>query len=418
MTMFARRLPLLLGMLAGAACGGNDEPGGNFDDDAGTAIDARRDDATVPTDGTTTAEASDGASVIDANRDAGGSRGDTGNPDGGARGDASRDVNDASSGSDTNRTDSAGTNDATSSDTRRDVIDAQTTPDATSDVTTPSCVGMVDTEFLREKLSKLTGVLPVQIDGMDVMIPERNSAANRARARQFLRAEYEALGFTVTEHTYATGVNLVASRAGADSKYLIVSAHYDSIRDTVAGADDDGSGTIAGLATAKALQNCQLDHGLRIVAFDEEEDGLVGSKAYVSSLQSSGDLTSLIGDLQLEMLGYHTKQDGGFLLVDCRSSEGDRPESKFLNDAVLAAIARGNIALEPHDSCTGSSDHSPFWTASKPAIVFSQEFFFSGADSTPCYHKDCDKLDQINFDYYSKLTTLAVSVTADQVGAH
>ena len=326
------------------------------------------------------------------------------------------------------RLDSAGTIDATASDTRNDGAvridgptepgDAHSTPDAAPDGTVPACVGAIDTEFLREKLSKLSGALPVQIGGMDVTISERNSAASRALARQFLTAEYQALGFTVNEHTYASGTNLIASRAGADSKFLIVSAHYDSIRDTVAGADDDGSGVIAGLATAKALQGCKLAHGLRILAFDEEEDGLVGSRAYVSQLQSSGDLADLIGDVQLEMLGYHTKLDGGFLLVDCRSQEGDRPESKFLNDAVLNAIARGRLPLEPHDSCTGSSDHAPFWTAGKPAVVFSQEFFFSGADSTPCYHKDCDKIDQINFDYYTKLTTLGSFVAADLLGAH
>src|SRR6185503_19131802 len=158
-------------------------------------------------------------------------------------------------------------------------------------------------------------------------------------------------------------------------------------------------------------QGCQLDHGLRIVAFDQEEAGAQGSKAYVSQLQSSGEINDLIGDVQFEMAGYHTKDDGGFLLVDCRSSEGDRPESKFLNDAVLAAIARGNLALEPHDACIGSSDHGTFWTAGKPAIVFSEEFSFSGANANPCYHKECDTVSFVNFDYYAKMTTLSVLVT-------
>lgn len=412
MKMFVRRIPLLLGALAGGACG-DGEPGAKFDGDASVAIDSRRDDGTGTFD-RAMPEASDGVSVADAPRDASEPRTDAGGShDGENRTD--------SAGRDVALGDAPGRNDSAGSDAPRGdaiAIDVHPVADAASDRPSGSCVGVVDPEFLREKLSQLTGVMPVQLDGMTVTIPERNSAANRARARQFLTAEYEALGYTVTEHAYATGVNLVATRAGADSKYFIVSAHYDSVKDTVPGADDDGSGTIAGLAIAKALQGCQLDHGLRIVAFDEEEDGLVGSKAYVGSLSSSGDLGNLIGDLQLEMLGYHTKQGGGFLLVDCRSSEGDRPESKFLNDAVLAAIGRANLPLQPHDSCTGSSDHSPFWTASKPAIVISQEFFFSGADSTPCYHKDCDKIDQINFDYYTKLTTLAATVTADQVGAH
>jgi hypothetical protein len=416
MNLLVRRMPLLLGMLAAAACSGDDEPNVIFEDDASAAIDAGREGGAATFDHAAAGDTSDGVSATDAPRDAGETGGDSGGAlDGGSRADSS--VRDGAIVDSSGRNDSAigsdGPRDATI-----DVSDVRSIPDAAADRPVGSCVGAVDTGFLREKLSQLTGVLPVQLDGTAVTIPERNSAANRARARQFLTAEYEALGFTVTEHAYATGVNLVATRAGADSKYLVVSAHYDSIKDTVPGADDDGTGTIAGLATARALQSCQLDHGLRIVAFDEEEDGLVGSRAYVNALQSSGDLANLIGDLQLEMLGYHTKQDGGFLLVDCRSSEGDRPESKFLNDAVLAAITRMNLPLEPHDSCTGSSDHSPFWTASKPAIVFSQEFFFSGADSTPCYHKDCDTIDHINFDYYTTLTTLAAAVTADQVGAH
>jgi hypothetical protein len=370
-----RFVPFLVSFLASGACS-EDPSQATPDDDAAT-----HEDGGPGADGVTTG---DSTTPLDA-------------PD---------DTNDRDAG----RADSGMGNDA---GTRGD---GAARPDVARDGSIPTCLGAVDTEFLREKLSKLSGAMPAQIGGMDVTIPERNSAANRALARQFLTAEYQALGFAVTEHTYATGTNLVASRAGADAKFLIVSAHYDSIRDTVAGADDDGSGVIAGLATAKALQGCQLDHGLRVLAFDEEEDGLVGSRAYVNQLPSD-DLGNLIGDVQLEMLGYHTKQDGGFLLVDCKSQEGDRPESKFLNDAVLNAIARGSLPLEPHDSCTSSSDHSPFWTAGKPAVVFSQEFFFSGADSTPCYHKDCDKIDQINFDYFTKLTTLGAFVAADLLGA-
>jgi hypothetical protein len=222
----------------------------------------------------------------------------------------------------------------------------------------------------------------------------------------------------VTEQTYASGANLIATKAGAAGKFLVLSGHYDTVRESVPGADDDGSGIIGGLATAKSLQGCQLDHGLRILAFDQEESGAQGSKAYVSQLQSSGEMDNLIGDVQFEMAGYHTKDDGGFLLVDCRSSEGDRPESKFLNDAVLAAIARGNLDLQPHDACIGSSDHGTFWTASKPAIVFSEEFSFSGANANPCYHKECDTVSFVNFDYFAKITTMSVLVTADLVGAH
>jgi hypothetical protein len=414
MTTSIRTMPLLVSLLAGIACGGSDEPP-TISDDAGAPVnDADMADGAPPTDATSR-EASDDAGGMDAatTTDAR-NRIDVGNGvDAGNRADSATRVDTAT---DVPRDSNAPPRiDATAD---ANVVDVGPVSDVVPDGGTGSCIGAVDTEFLREKLSKLSGELPVQIGGVEVTIPERYTATNRTRARQFLTAEYEALGFTVTEQTYGTGANLIATKPGADAKFLILSGHYDSVRESVPGADDDGTGIIGGLATAKALQGCQLDHGLRIVAFDQEESGAQGSKAYVSQLQSSGEINDLIGDVQYEMAGYHTKPDGGFVLVDCRSSEGDRPESKFLNDAVLAAIMRGNLALEPHEACVGSSDHGTFWTAGKPAIVFSEEFSFSGANANPCYHKECDTVAFVNFDYYTKMTTLAVLVTADLVGAH
>jgi hypothetical protein len=414
MTTSIRRLPLLVLLVASAACSNEDEPL-TIPDDAGTLVDGAPTDDGAPTTDATSPEASDDRGGIDApTRIDAGSRADVGAG------------TDAGNRSDTVTRFDAATDGATGGDTAppridvtSDALDPPTVPDASPppDGGTGSCVGAVDTEFLREKLSKLSGALPVQIGGMEVTIAERYTAANRARARQFLTAEYEALGFTVTEHTYGNGANLIATKAGADAKFLVLSGHYDSIRESVPGADDDGTGIIGSLAVAKALQSCQLDHGLRILAFDQEESGAQGSRAYVSQLQSSGEINDLIGDVQYEMAGYHTKADYGFLLVDCRSSEGDRPESKFLNDAVLAAIARGNLPLHPYEACVGSSDHGTFWTAGKPAIVFSEEFSFSGANANPCYHRECDTVAFVNFDYYTKITTMAVLLTADLVGA-
>src|SRR5690606_29066648 len=113
-------------------------------------------------------------------------------------------------------------------------------------------------------------------------------------------------GYTVTEHEYkggGLGVNLVAEKLGADpNRYLIVSAHYDSVSN--AGADDDGSGVISALAVAQALKDLELAVNLRIVAFDEEERGLVGSKAYAADLNTTGELDGLVGVVNIEMTGY------------------------------------------------------------------------------------------------------------------
>jgi Zn-dependent M28 family amino/carboxypeptidase len=129
----------------------------------------------------------------------------------------------------------------------------------------------------------------------------------------------------VVEHAYSTGVNLVAERPGQDDRVVIVGAHYDTVSAAVAGADDDASGVVAGLAVARALAGCALRHGLRFVAFDEEERGLRGSRAYARSLESSGVAPQVIANINLEMLGYDSNDDGRALLVDC-----DRPDTAFV----------------------------------------------------------------------------------------
>src|SRR5688500_8041689 len=89
MNLFVRRMPLLLGMLAAAACSGDDEPIASFEDDASAAIDAGRDGGAGTFDHAA-GDTSDGASATDAPRDAGETGGDSGGAvDGGNRADSS-----------------------------------------------------------------------------------------------------------------------------------------------------------------------------------------------------------------------------------------------------------------------------------------------------------------------------------------
>ena len=49
----------------------------------------------------------------------------------------------------------------------------------------------------------------------------------------------------------------------------------------------------------------------------------------------------------------------------------------------------------------------------KPAIVVSENFF--GGDGNPCYHQSCDKVDKVNFDYMTRLTTALARAVAELV---
>lgn len=259
---------------------------------------------------------------------------------------------------------------------------------------TPSRTSTIDTKYLVESLAILSGE-------KDAVLANRGVPEGRDAARKFLREEFESFGLTVSEHTFRSGANIVAERTGKSGKILIVSAHFDSVNN--AGADDDGTGVVAMLATAKLLQGKELKHTVRFVAFDQEEIGLVGSAAYAKSLVENGEKANVLGDVQMEMMGYNSRNDGKFHVISC-----DRPDSQFMVDAFKSVVSRLNSGLVITRACTDRSDHASFWKHGMPAIVMSENFF--GGDATPCYHKKCDKMDRMHIPYFEKVAEASANV--------
>ncbi|MBC7691162.1 MAG: M20/M25/M40 family metallo-hydrolase, partial [Methylotenera sp.] len=257
----------------------------------------------------------------------------------------------------------------------------------------------IDTRYLIDSLTVLSGE-------KDPVLANRGKKTGRTAARQFLKEEFESFGFTVSEQNYGSGSNLIAERVGTSGKILVVSAHYDSVNN--AGADDDGTGVVAMLATAKLLKGKDLKHTVRFVAFDEEELGLVGSSAYAKSLVKNGEKAKILGDFEMEMMGYNAKNDGKFHVISC-----DRADSKFMVDAFKAVVTRLGTGLEITSACTDRSDHAAFWKNGMPAIVLSENFF--GGDANPCYHKACDKMDRMNLSYFERVAEASANVVVSLV---
>lgn len=257
--------------------------------------------------------------------------------------------------------------------------------------------GRIDMDFFREKLTTFASV-------------ERKSTLNLNVSRNFLSEEYKKLGFEVSLHPFGAGTNFIAEKKGITdpSKILILSSHIDSVGNK--GANDNGTGTIGALAIAKELAKKDHDYTIRILGFDREETGLQGSDAYIATIQ---DKKSIIGNINLEMFGFHSRNDGSFHLIDC-----DRPvlwnvarkESEFLSQEVRNSIQNLGLDLKVVKTCTGRSDHASFWRAKIPAIVLSENFF--GGDPDPCYHSKCDVIDErLNYPYMRKIMEAVLDAT-------
>jgi hypothetical protein len=82
------------------------------------------------------------------------------------------------------------------------------------------------------------------------------------------------------------GRNLIAT-IGAGSRDIVVGAHYDAARlpdgRVTGGVVDNGAGAVILTRVAESLTRHALRHRVRVVLFDLEEVGLLGSQAYVAA---------------------------------------------------------------------------------------------------------------------------------------
>lgn len=116
------------------------------------------------------------------------------------------------------------------------------------------------------------------------------STANN-NAYSWLKNKYLSFGYSETEitrdnFTYngQTTSNIIVTKQGTKypNIYLIVCGHYDTITGT--GTNDNGSGISVILEAARLLKNIPTEYSIKFINFSGEEQGLLGSAHYVSSV--------------------------------------------------------------------------------------------------------------------------------------
>jgi hypothetical protein len=131
--------------------------------------------------------------------------------------------------------------------------------------------------------------------------------------QQLCQERLSELGFQVElrpfESEGKSGVNVVGlfPGEGREHELVFVSAHYDHIADCD-GADDNASGVAGVLETARALVTARYDRTLAVACWDLEEQGLVGSRAYVDELKAKGGKVAV--SFVYEMIGYCSHEPG------------------------------------------------------------------------------------------------------------
>lgn len=107
----------------------------------------------------------------------------------------------------------------------------------------------------------------------------------------WLKAEYLSYGYTASqmeEFSFTNGTatckNLVVTKTGTlyPNTFVIICGHYDTI--TGKGTNDNGSGIVTIFEVARLLRSIPTEYSVKFINFSGEEDGLIGSQNFVSSV--------------------------------------------------------------------------------------------------------------------------------------
>jgi len=194
------------------------------------------------------------------------------------------------------------------------------------------------------------------------------------------------------------GTNLVGRCEGRrpELPVLVLSAHFDHLGvrggQMHPGADDNASGVAVLLAVAEVCRTAPFDRTVIVAAFDAEENGLQGARAFVDAAVVPRERIAL--NVNLDMVA---RGDKGELYA---SGAFHSPRVKTL---LTPVAARAPIRLlfghdDPktgRDDWTQQSDHGVFHTAGVP-------FVYVGVEDHPDYHRPSDTPDRIDADVFGK----------------
>ena len=146
--------------------------------------------------------------------------------------------------------------------------------------------------FAQEKESDSYGEYAYSVlQYIDKNLNERRVGTDKEKEMaDYVKAQLESFGYEVEVQPFTytrkgetyNSQNIIVTKKGNSSKEVIVGAHYDSVG--THGVDDNGSGTVVNLETAKRFVNKETPYTVKFVFFGAEEVGLKGSKAYSDAM--------------------------------------------------------------------------------------------------------------------------------------
>jgi len=217
--------------------------------------------------------------------------------------------------------------------------------------------------------------------------------------------------------------NILVERTGTDAGQVVMfGAHLDSVA-AGPGINDNGTGSMALLAIAERLAQCDPARTVRFAWWGAEEIGLVGSRHYVDAL-TEAERESMLFYLNFDMIGspnfVRFVHDGDGSRYGTAGPAGSDALELFFHE-----YFEGLGLPVTEARFDGRSDYGPFLDADIPTgglftgaegSKSNQEAQLYGGEQgqpyDPCYHLACDVDDTIAVDEYTRVATAVATAVA------
>jgi Zn-dependent M28 family amino/carboxypeptidase len=218
--------------------------------------------------------------------------------------------------------------------------------------------------------------------------------------------------------------NLIAkTKTGRTDRQVVVGAHLDSVQEGP-GINDNGSGIAQDLEIALQMARLGVNPANKtLFAFwGAEESGLIGSQFYVDSLTSRQVKDTQV-NLNFDMVGspnfVRFVYDGDASDTESLASTG----SGVVENVFLKYFATQDLPVEP-TAFDGRSDYDAFisvgipagglFTGAEDVKTAEQAAVYGGTAGLaydPCYHAECDTIDNLSMTALDQMSDAAAHAT-------
>lgn len=272
-------------------------------------------------------------------------------------------------------------------------------------------MNQVNTDTVLRYERQLSGDTSCIIGSSPYTIVSRHwNTTHNQMAAQFIYEKFQSFGITTWyQNINSTITNVLAKKVGTKypNQYVIICGHYDDMPSgsTAPGADDNASGVVCVMEAARLLKNVNLPYTVIFAAWDEEERGLYGSKAYADTAFAHGD--SIIAVLNYDMISYDGNNDGQ---LDVNTNTASN--SLAVLYAQIVSLYQPTLVPQVTTSLSGGSDHQSFQNRGYQAILAIED----NSDFTPYYHTVNDLYSSLNKPYFIKMVKAGIAALVTIAG--